>query len=75
MTADGASRRLRLVAELRKRKSTRLFDRMFPDETKTWPDGLTFHARHLYPRHLEFFEAGATYRERCMMAANRVGKS
>jgi hypothetical protein len=28
-----------------------------------------------YARHMEFFEAGAKYRERCMMAANRVGKT
>lgn len=31
--------------------------------------------RELYPRHLEFFAAGAKYRERCFMAANRIGKS
>ena len=31
--------------------------------------------RELYPRHMEFFGAGATYRERCFMAANRVGKT
>lgn len=31
--------------------------------------------RELYPRHLEFFEAGARYRERCFMAANRIGKT
>jgi phage terminase large subunit-like protein len=31
--------------------------------------------RELYPKHLEFFRAGATYRERCFMAANRIGKS
>lgn len=31
--------------------------------------------RELYAKHLEFFEAGKTYRERCAMAANRVGKS
>jgi phage terminase large subunit-like protein len=29
----------------------------------------------LYPRHLEFFEAGARYNERLFMAANRVGKT
>jgi phage terminase large subunit-like protein len=32
-------------------------------------------ARDLYPRHLDFFKAGATYRERCFMAANQVGKT
>ncbi len=31
--------------------------------------------RELYPRHMEFFAAGANYRERCFMAANRIGKT
>lgn len=31
--------------------------------------------RELYPKHLEFFKAGASYRERCFMAANRIGKT
>lgn len=31
--------------------------------------------RELYPKHLEFFRAGATFRERCFMAANRIGKT
>ena len=31
--------------------------------------------RELYSKHLEFFAAGATYQERCFMAANRVGKT
>jgi len=31
--------------------------------------------RELYPKHLEFFAAGAKYKERLFMAANRVGKS
>lgn len=31
--------------------------------------------RDLYAKHLEFFEAGAKYKERLFMAANRVGKS
>lgn len=31
--------------------------------------------RELYPRHMEFFKAGADYRERCFMAANRIGKT
>ena len=30
--------------------------------------------RELYTKHLEFFRAGIEHRERCMMAANRVGK-
>jgi phage terminase large subunit-like protein len=31
--------------------------------------------RELYAKHLEFFRAGATYRERLFMAGNRVGKT
>lgn len=32
-------------------------------------------SRHNYPKHMEFFAAGPQYSERCMLAANRVGKS
>lgn len=31
--------------------------------------------RELYPKHIEFFAAGAKYKERLFMAANRIGKS
>jgi phage terminase large subunit-like protein len=31
--------------------------------------------RELYPKHLEFFESGTSYRERAFIAANRVGKT
>jgi len=31
--------------------------------------------RELYPKHMEFFRAGGKYRERCFMAANRIGKT
>jgi len=31
--------------------------------------------RELYAKHMEFFGAGREYRERCFMAANRIGKS
>lgn len=31
--------------------------------------------RELYTKHCEFFAAGATQKERCMLAANRVGKT
>lgn len=55
-------------------ESGRRFFEYYPDETTDW-NGQTFHARHLYPKHLQFFEAGAEHRERCAIAANRVGKS
>lgn len=31
--------------------------------------------RELYKKHMEFFAAGAKFRERCFMAANRIGKT
>ncbi len=53
----------------------RQFYRLFPAADMVQPDGSTIHAREKYQKHLEFFEAGADYRERCFMAANRVGKT
>jgi phage terminase large subunit-like protein len=32
-------------------------------------------SRHNYTKHMAFFAAGATFPERCIMAANRIGKS
>jgi len=32
-------------------------------------------SRFNYPKHMEFFKVGKEYAERCIMAANRVGKS
>lgn len=34
-----------------------------------------FFAREDYPKHMEFFAKGKDFRARCMMAANRVGKT
>lgn len=56
-----------LLGERQRREDRRLFHRLFP------ADGPF--ARHLYPKHMEFFEVGAKFRERCFMAANRVGKT
>jgi phage terminase large subunit-like protein len=56
-----------LKAELLKAEQrTKLFD-LYPDDGPL--------RRELYPKHVEFFAAGATHQERCMMAANRVGKT
>lgn len=43
------------------------FTNLFPDDGPL--------RRDLYPKHVEFFKAGKTFRERCFMAANRVGKT
>jgi phage terminase large subunit-like protein len=63
------------LEEALRRRNQRLFSRLYPDEDTPQPDGSIIYARHKYARHMEFFEAGATYRERCFMAANRVGKT
>lgn len=46
-----------------------LIDGLFPDD----PGHPLY--RKLYPKHLEFFAAGAFHNERLFMAANRVGKT
>ncbi|RED52167.1 phage terminase large subunit-like protein [Aestuariispira insulae] len=55
------------MEEKRKRIRQRRIEAYFPDSGPL--------RRALYKKHLAFFEAGATRRERCFMAANRVGKT
>ena len=58
---------LRLLEEKARRLNRRRIDRYYPEEGPL--------RREAYPKHMAFFEAGATYRERCMLAANRIGKT
>ena len=58
---------LELILDLERRKSRNKIDEYYPDAGPL--------RRELYGKHLEFFEAGATYRERCAMCANRIGKT
>jgi hypothetical protein len=62
------------------------FANLFPDMdacTSTSQEGFRFKrvgefrffARNYYQKHLEFFRLGAAHRARCLMAANRVGKT
>lgn len=61
-----------IIAALKQRQ----FYDLFPDVDRLDVDGsVLIHARGKYPKHLEFFAAGAAYRERCFLAANRVGKT
>ena len=55
-----------VVAELERRQSCK-FGQYFTAK-EPFP-------RSAYPKHLEFFAAGAVYKERLFMAANRIGKS
>lgn len=52
---------------LKKRQAERKIDNLFPDEGPV--------RRELYPKHLDFFKAGSSNRQRLLMAANRVGKT
>lgn len=49
------------------RRARNKISRYYPDEGPL--------RRELYRKHLEFFAAGLHHRERCFMAANRVGKT
>jgi phage terminase large subunit-like protein len=65
-----------LAATMSRRLQQRQFFELFPDEDRLDLDGTVLvYARRHYPKHVEFFEAGASYRERCFLAANRVGKT
>lgn len=57
----------KILEELEYREKYRKIDQYFPDSGPL--------RRELYPKHMEFFRAGARYRERCAMCANRVGKT
>lgn len=56
-----------ITDELARRKARRKLFNYFPDTGSL--------RRELYVKHLSFFQAGASYRERCFMAGNRCGKS
>lgn len=58
---------LKLLEEKERRTKTRKFYSYYPDDGPL--------RRELYPKHMQFFAAGSTFRERLMMAANRVGKT
>lgn len=56
-----------LLEEQERRKKRNRLVTYYPDDGPL--------RRELYPKHLEFFRAGKEYRERLMLAANRVGKT
>jgi phage terminase large subunit-like protein len=58
---------VQLLEERNRRASRRKLSSYYPE---TGPL-----RRELYPKHMEFFEAGANHRQRCALAANRIGKS
>jgi len=70
MGSDNAAAKLdlhRRLKEQARRKRYNLIKDVFPETGD--------YRRELYPKHMEFFRAGATHRERLLLAANRVGKT
>ncbi|MCV0395464.1 MAG: terminase family protein [Rhizobiaceae bacterium] len=66
---------LLVLAEMKRREAQKQFYDLFPDDDIVRTDGTIVHARAKYPKHIEFFSVGKEYRERCFLAANRVGKT
>lgn len=76
---------LSLLEERQRRQAQRLFYEIYPEEDAIWTGptimaglvqpGQVLYSRHKYPKHLEWLAAGADYRERCAMMANRTGKT
>jgi len=56
-----------MLQEKERQQSRNRLASLYPDEGPL--------RRALYAKHLAFFAAGRTHQERCMMAANRVGKT
>jgi len=56
-----------VAEELERRDRANKIDTFYPEDGPL--------CRSAYVKHMEFFAAGKGYRERCMLAANRIGKS
>ena len=67
MTREEKLEAIRILEEKERRRKTRKLYSYYPDKGAL--------RRELYPKHLQFFEAGSRYVERLFMAANRVGKT
>ena len=58
---------LALLEERERRIKQNVILRLYPEKGRL--------SRANYPKHIAFFKAGREHRERCVMAANRIGKS
>ena len=67
MTRDQKEQYLRLLKEKNIRIKQNKIQQYYPES------GLL--SRHNYPKHMKLFAMGSEYPERCIMAANRIGKS
>ncbi len=67
MSSETLIKQIKIKIELKNRIKYNKIDTYFPDKGPL--------RRELYKKHMEFFEAGATFTERCCLAANRIGKT
>ena len=67
LSRDQKEQYLQLLKEKNSRISRQKILQYYPEEGPL--------SRHNYPKHMTFFEMGSKFSERCMMAANRIGKS
>ena len=67
MTREQKEQYLRLLKEKNTRINQNKILQYYPETGRL--------SRHNYPKHMRFFSAGNDYPERCIMAANRIGKS
>jgi phage terminase large subunit-like protein len=67
LSEDETSQLHAALVELDKDRERQHWQNLFPDVGPL--------RRELYPKHIEHFRAGAAYRERLLMAANRIGKT
>lgn len=67
LSKDEKIERIKILEEIERRKALNKISQYYPDKGPL--------RRELYSKHIQFFEAGAKYRERLMLAANRVGKT
>lgn len=67
LTIEEVREKMLIHAELERRRLHTKIRTYFPDAGPL--------RRELYPKHMEFFKAGTEYRERLLLAANRIGKT
>lgn len=65
--ADVLRQQVEISGEIARRLQRKKIKRYYPETGKL--------RRDAYPKHMSFFSAGATCRQRLMLAANRVGKT
>jgi phage terminase large subunit-like protein len=76
LPADKQAQYQELLSMMRAKHSARMFYDIYPDNDNVAPNGrVLYYARDRYEKHVEFFAAGADYRERCALFGNRCGKT